>query len=114
MSCDVFIDGDFPSGKGACKHHCSPTCHPGQVDENDWHYGCLHPAWPQNRVHDFCPFVKCDGDPNKCEVPIKYLISLRRGAMVRFCNAKKKMDKASYDMKEYGEMIDRIKGANRG
>lgn len=27
----IFIDGDFPTGK-KCKYHCSPTCHPGQVD----------------------------------------------------------------------------------
>ena len=63
----VFIDGDFPTGKG-CKYHCSPTCHPGQVDENKWHFGCTHPAWPQNRERDFGPFVDCDGDKRKCEL----------------------------------------------
>ncbi len=63
----VFIDGDFSTNKG-CKHHCSPTCHPGQTDENKWHYGCRHPAWPQNQAKDFVPFVECDGDNRKCEV----------------------------------------------
>lgn len=45
--CGVFIDGDFSTGK-KCKQHCSPTCHPGQVDENHWHYGCLL-EWSKER-----------------------------------------------------------------
>jgi hypothetical protein len=64
----IFIDGDFDSGIGNCKHHCSPTCHPGQIDENNWHYGCRHPAWPQNQEGDFVPFVECNGDRRKCEI----------------------------------------------
>ena len=63
----IFIDGDFKVPGAECEHYCSPTCHPGQVGP-DWQYGCLHPAWPQNQDHDFCPFVLCGGEPEKCEV----------------------------------------------
>ncbi len=64
----IFIDGDFDSGIGSCKHHCSPTCHLGQIDPDNWHYGCRHPAWPQNQDRDFVPFVERAGDRRKCEV----------------------------------------------
>ena len=63
----MFIDGDFPTNK-ECEYHCSPTCHPGQIDEKKWKYGCLHKAWPQNKYKDFCPLVDCDGDIKKCEL----------------------------------------------
>ena len=105
----AFIDGDFPSGKGSCKHHCSPTCHPGQVDENEWHYGCLHFAWPLNRVHDFCPFVKCEGDVSKCEIPLKFLYPLRNGAWRRIRNAQAKAKKAEGDYAELDALISAIK-----
>jgi hypothetical protein len=105
----AFIDGDFPSGKGTCKHHCSPTCHPGQIDENDWHYGCLHPAWPQNKVHDFCPFVKCAGDISKCEIPIRFLSALRNGAWRRFRNAQSKAKRAGDDYVELDALINKIR-----
>jgi hypothetical protein len=71
----IHFDGDFPTGK-ACKHHCSPSCHPAQVGP-DWKYGCLHPAWPENQEHDFCPIVNCGGDPTKCEVPKELLANAR-------------------------------------
>jgi len=61
-----FIDGDFPSGKGDCEYHCSPTCHPAQIGP-EWQYGCLHPGWPQNQAGDFCPIVTCGGEKSKCE-----------------------------------------------
>ena len=70
----IFLDGDFPSEMGDCKHHCSPTCHPAQIGP-EWQYGCLHPAWPQNQARDFCPMVKCEGQESKCEIPAK----LRKG-----------------------------------
>ena len=63
----IHIDGDFKTNK-KCTYHCSPTCHPGQIDPDKWHYGCLHKAWPQNEYGDYCPFVECDGDPEKCEI----------------------------------------------
>lgn len=63
----AFIDGDFKTGKGDCKHHCSPTCHPAQIGPK-WKYGCLHPKWPQNKAGDFCPIVDCGGLKEKCEL----------------------------------------------
>ena len=75
MSVQMFIDGDFPTGKN-CEYHCSPTCHPGQIDENEWHYGCTHPAWPANQARDFVPFVECGGDRRKCDLK-KYIRCLR-------------------------------------
>lgn len=63
----MYIDGDFPT-KGKCKYHCSPTCHPGQIDEDKWHYGCTHLAWPANKAGDFCPFVECGGNVKNCEL----------------------------------------------
>lgn len=61
-----FIDGDFSTGK-QCKHHCSPTCHPGQTGP-EWRYGCLHPGFPDNKQGDFCPLVDCGGEYSKCEL----------------------------------------------
>ena len=87
----VHVDGDFKTGLGNCRHHCSPTCHRGQIDENEWHYGCLHPAWPSNKVHDFCPFVTCGGDMGKCEIPKKLKSTYRRGLTVRINNLEKKL-----------------------
>jgi hypothetical protein len=60
-----FIDGDFPSGKGRCKYHCSPTCHPAQVGP-EWKYGCLSPKHPAT-TPPLCPIVKCGGSLSKCE-----------------------------------------------
>ena len=72
----VFIDGDFKSGKGACKYHCSPTCHPAQTGP-DWLYGCLHPAWPTNQDHSFCPIVECVGDKRKCDLK-RFIRNIRK------------------------------------
>jgi hypothetical protein len=88
----IFIDGDFKSDKGNCKHHCSPTCHPCQVGP-EWVYGCLHPAWPQNRESDFVPIVNCDGEKLKCELKNnKYLRSYMNGIKRRIENSKKKIE----------------------
>jgi len=62
----IFIDGDFPSGKGNCKFHCSPTCHPAQVGPR-WKYGCNNPQHPCYDPSDFVPIVKCGGNKKKCE-----------------------------------------------
>ena len=62
----VWIDGDFPTDT-KCKYHCLPKGHPLQVGP-EWQYGCLHVAWLQN-PYDFCPMVKCGGDPARCEIP---------------------------------------------
>lgn len=88
----IFIEGDFPTGK-KCKYHCSPTCHPGQIDENHWHFGCLHKAWPQN-TNDFCPFVECGGDPSKCEIPsnfLKNMIEDKESEMNKWISVKERL-----------------------
>jgi len=103
----MFVDGDFPTGK-PCPYHCSPTCHPGQVDENEWHFGCLHKAWPQNRYGDFCPFVKCDGDLAKCEIPAKLLKRMKAGQNRRIANAKNKIAEAEKEIAK----IDRLLSAS--
>lgn len=86
----IIVDGDFPSEKGECAFHCSPTCHPAQVGP-EWVYGCLHPAWPSNKERDFCPIVKCDGVYGKCEVPKKFLGAWRGGLVRRQNNLKEKL-----------------------
>lgn len=100
----IFVDGDFPTGK-KCKHHCSPTCHPCQVDENYWHYGCLHKAWPQNRRGDFCPIVNCDGEPEKCEIPPRLLKNMIAGKKRKITNANKKAKVAEEELKELEETL---------
>ena len=65
----LYLDGDFPSKQGNCQHHCSPSCHPAQIGP-DWVYGCTHKAWPQNRERDFVPIVDCDGEVEKCDIPL--------------------------------------------
>jgi len=100
----IFIDGDFSTGK-ACKFHCSPTCHPGQVDENKWHYGCLHKAWPQNRAGDFCPFVECEGDPAKCEVPKKLIKNMIVGKKRKITNARCKIETVGKEIEELERLL---------
>jgi hypothetical protein len=102
----MIFDGDFPTGKG-CKYHCSPTCHPGQIDENEWHYGCLHKAWPQNRMGDFCPFVKCDGETGKCEIPIKRLKNMIGGKKRSITFAYKKVLVTETELRELEDLMRR-------
>ena len=85
-----FIDGDFDSGKGDCKYHCSPTCHPAQVGP-EWKHGCTHKAWPGNRVGDFVPIVECGGLIAKCDLKqTKLLVAYRRGLALRLKNSQRK------------------------
>ncbi len=93
----MFIDGDFPTG-AQCEHHCSPTCHPAQVDQGDWHYGCLHDAWPQNRTGDFCPIVECGGDPAKCEIPARMVKNMLNGKRRRLSNLRRKIDEVDVEI----------------
>lgn len=87
----AFIDGDFKTNMGDCKYHCSPTCHPCQVDPNKWHYGCTHKAWPQNKYSDFVPFVECGGIKKQCELKnYPKLIGRYQGGLVRSRNYIKK------------------------
>ena len=72
MSMQVFVEGYFPTGK-QCKYHCRPSCHPAHLIKSRI-YGCTNKAWEENRNGDFCPIVKCGGDPNKCEIKDKEVV----------------------------------------
>lgn len=73
----IFIDGDFKVKGAECEYYCSPSCHPAQVGPK-WRYGCLHPAFPENIEHDFCPIVYCKGQLKNCKVPKDREILFRR------------------------------------
>ena len=90
MSEIVFIDGDFRSGQGDCRYHCSPSVHPMQIGP-EWVYGCTHKAWPANKHGDFCPIVDCSGVKTNCDLPAKLLGNYKRGLKVRIKNAEKKI-----------------------
>jgi hypothetical protein len=109
----IILDGDFLTG-APCRYHCSPTCHPGQVDEDKWHYGCLHKAWPQNRFGDFCPLVECGGDPEKCEIPKRLLKNMRTGKLRKRTNAYRKIETLDKEIRELDLFVVKVaKGANR-
>ena len=104
---NIFIEGDFPTGK-PCEHHCAPTCHPlYRMFGGDHIYGCLHEAWPQNKVGDFCPIVRCNGEFSACEIPVKMLKSMKNGLRRRIKNAWKKMDKCKDEYAALDHLIDR-------
>lgn len=97
----IFIDGDFKSGIGNCPYHCSPTCHPGQIDPDKWHYGCTHKAWPQNKYGDFVPFVDCGGDMSKCELKGKKFTSLYlKGKRLSLKYAQQKVERLEREINE--------------
>jgi len=100
---NLLFDRDFNSGIGECLYHCRPTCHPAQIDENDWKYGCKHPAWPANQVRDFVPIVSCGGAYNKCEVPEKF-ISSQVGGKTRSINHLER--KIKEKRKELSELME--------
>lgn len=103
----IFIDGDFDSGKGNCRHHCSPTCHPAQVGP-DWKYGCRHEAWPQNKNCDFVPIVECGGNTKKCElVKMKWLWRYIGGLTRKKLNLEKKL-------RDIQSKIDEIESLKNG
>ena len=99
---NFFIDGDFPSGKGDCQFHCSPTCHPMQIGP-EWVYGCTHKAWPMNRYGDFCPIVECGGNVSNCDLKRKefrkFAVNYRRG----------KVNSMNYSYKKIEGLINEIK-----
>lgn len=102
---EIFLDGDFPTNKD-CKYHCSPSCHPGQIDKDKWHYGCLHKAYPQNKYGDFCPFVECGGKMGKCELKkTKLLKRYMTGLKTRINNQKKKLELLENDYR-YAKIMD--------
>ena len=105
----IFIDGDFKSGIGECKYHCSPTCHPCQIGP-EWQYGCTHPAWPQNKEHDFVPIVNCGGMISKCELfKYKYGANYYRGKKVSLHYATKKVQRLQIEIAEYIEFLNKAK-----
>lgn len=105
MSGVLYIDGDFASNMGTCQFHCSPTCHPGQVDPKKWHYGCKHKAWPQNKMGDFVPFVECDGQPEKCELPSIFASRYKQGKTLSLKYAKAKVAKLEKELEIINNLI---------
>jgi hypothetical protein len=104
----IFIDGDFKTGMGNCPYHCSPTCHPGQIDPDRWRYGCTHKAWPQNKEHDFVPLVECGGDKSKCEmIGQRFLANYKRGKSCSLTYAKRKVDRLEKELKEIEELMNK-------
>ena len=100
------IDGDFKTGMGDCKYHCSPSCHPGQCDPDKWHYGCLHKAWPSNRIDDFCPLVECGGEKAKCELKTyKYAYLYKRGKTNSLNYTRKKLERLEKEIQEFNELM---------
>jgi len=104
----IFIDGDFPSGKGNCKYHCSPTCHPGQIDPDKWHFGCTHKAWPQNKYGDFVPFVDCEGNKSKCDLKNypKFIGRYKQGKNLSLKYAKEKIKRLENELLEIKELTE--------
>lgn len=104
----IFIDGDFKTNMGDCEFHCSPTCHPGQIDPDKWHYGCTHKAWPQNKYGDFVPFVECGGIKANCEFKLdmykKFASRYKRGKNLSLNYAKKKVAKLEKEI----EIINKL------
>jgi hypothetical protein len=101
----IFLDGDFPSGMGNCKFHCSPTCHPGQVGP-EWKYGCTHPAWPANKYGGFVPLVDCGGDKSKCELKGKKFVShYLRGKRLSLKYALQKVERLKNEIEEVTKLV---------
>jgi hypothetical protein len=103
-----FIDGDFKTGMGGCKFHCSPTCHPGQIGP-EWHYGCTYKAWPQNKYGDFVPFVECNGSISKCElrgkIYKKFIGRFRQGKSNSLNHTKAKVKRLEDEINELNKLI---------
>ena len=101
---DFCIDGDFKTHR-ECEYHCPPTCHPAQVDPDEWKYACLHNAWPQNRYGDFPPIVRCEGLISQCEIPVKQLKRMISGRQRSIDSMAQKIIKASMKMDEMQKLI---------
>lgn len=102
----MYLDGDFPTDT-PCKFHCSPTCHPCQTGP-EWVYGCTHPAWPQNIVHDFVPIVDCGGNIEKCKIPQKLIKRMINGLKRRIANREKKIEEFKAQIEEIEKFKSRI------
>lgn len=107
---NFFIDGDFKTEMGDCKYHCCPTCHPGQIGP-EWHYGCTHKAWPQNKYGDFMPFVECGGIKANCELKQypKFTGRYRGGLRRSIGYVQKKLFEKQAKLDEINELLKQTK-----
>lgn len=113
MTKTIFIDGNFKTGMGNCGYHCSPTCHPGQVDPGKWHYGCTHKAWPSNRYGDFVPFVECGGEISKCELRGKKFVQYyKRGKSLSLKYAREKVQRLEKEIAEITLLLNQSSHEN--
>lgn len=103
----IHVDGNFKTDMGNCKFHCSPSCHPGQVDLDKWHYGCTHKAWPANKYGDFCPLVDCEGQIEKCELKVhkKLIGRYKQGKSLSLRYSKEKVERLEKDLHELNELL---------
>lgn len=103
----IFIDGDFNSNMGTCKHHCYPTCHPEQIGPERV-YGCLHKAWWMNRCGDFVPIVECGGSPEKCDMKDqrfkKMVGTYKQGKSNSLNHALKKVERLQKEIEEINQL----------
>lgn len=106
----IFIEGNFKTNMGGCCYHCSPTCHPCQVDPDKWHYGCLHKAWPQNKRGDFVPFVDCEGVKENCDLKQhpKLISRYLRGKKLSLKYMEEKIKNINKDIHEIRELEGEI------
>jgi len=88
MSGQIFIETAIGE-EGKCKYYKAPSCHPCQVDPNNWIYCCYHPVYHD---YDFEPMTLCGGFTSQCEIG-KCAVAYRRGLALRLKNAKAKIVK---------------------
>lgn len=105
---EIYLDGDFESGIGNCKYHCSPSCHPAQIGP-DLVYGCTHKAWPANREGDFCPIVDCGGNIEKCEIKLPKISRLIGGKKRSIASREYKIRQLNEELEELIEFQKNIK-----
>ena len=109
MSMQVFVEGDFPTGK-QCKYHCCPSCHPAQIGPETV-YGCTSKAWTINREGDFCPIVQCGGNPDKCTLKDKRfnkMIGNYKSGLTRSLNtATEKVKRLKKELGELKELLNK-------
>ncbi len=95
---DIFIETGVGI-EGKCKYYKAPSCHPLQIDPNNWIYCCYHPS---QRNYDFEPIVSCEGEISNCTLKKKKTaIAYRRGLALRVKNAKAKIEKWEQAIMEF-------------
>jgi hypothetical protein len=67
----------------------------------------LHKAWPQNKEGDFCPFVECDGNPEKCEIPKKFIKNMLCGKRRKISNALRKIETTGKEINELEALLEK-------